>query len=956
MAEPIADLPRATYRLQFNAEFGFEAARRIVPYLARLGISHLYASPLTMARPGSGHGYDVIDFNRLNPELGDAAEFEALILELHAHGMGLILDFVPNHMGVGADNPWWLDVLEWGQESPFASFFDIDWEASARGVRDKLLLPVLGDQYGLVLEAGELQLGFDAETGSFAVRYYENMFPIALRDYPPLLRNAAERLGGAGGQLTELARRFGALAGGGSSRARRGARRDEAAALKSELAALAATGAAGAALEAAAARLNGMPGQPPTFLALHRLLESQAYRLAYWRVASSEINYRRFFEINELAGLRMERPEVFEATHKLMLGLIADGKVQGVRLDHIDGLYDPKLYCERLLRRVAEVLPRPEGAPPPALDPKAGQPIYLVVEKILARHEYLREDLPVAGTTGYEFIGLVGGLFVDPTAERHLSATYARFIGQEPEFGQIVVAAKRQVLRYSLNSELHVLAHELHRLAQQSWRSRDFTLTGLREALADVIACFPVYRTYITAAGAKVEDRRDLDWAISQARRASNLVDLSVFDFLHRALSTDLADDGQYRRRDVIATAMHFQQLTGPVMAKAVEDTAFYRYVRLISLNEVGGGPEHFGTSPAAFHTVVQQTQRFHPLSMLAGATHDHKRGEDVRARISALSELPAEWRRRVRRFALLNRSRRQEIGGRRVPSRNDEYLLYQTLIGAWPFEVQAPDDLARGDFTDRIVAYMIKALREAKLETSWSAPDTAYEEGVTQFVRRILDPVGGRAFIADLLPFQAEIARIGAVNGLAQTLLRLTAPGVPDSYQGTELWDLSLVDPDNRRPVDFELRQRWLADPRPIGTLLGEWRGGRIKQQLIARTLALRRRQPAAFSSGDYLPLSPRGAHADRIVAFARRADRVLAVVVVPRLVAPLLRDRELPLPAGAAWADTEVELPEGWTNAILFDELTGRRHAPPHSGGLAVAELLAELPVALLSTVPAD
>jgi (1->4)-alpha-D-glucan 1-alpha-D-glucosylmutase len=502
-----------------------------------------------------------------------------------------------------------------------------------------------------------------------------------------------------------------------------------------------------------------------------------------------------------------------------------------------------------------------------------------------------------------------------------------------------------------LNSELHVLADELHRLAQQSWRTRDFTLTGLREALGDVIACFPVYRTYITAAGAKAEDRRDLDWAISQARRASNLVDLSVFDFLHAALSTDLAQSGQYRRRHVIATAMHFQQLTGPVMAKAVEDTAFYRYVRLISLNDVGGEPQHFGTSPAAFHTVVQQTQRFHPLSMLASATHDHKRGEDVRARINVLSELAPEWRRRVRRFALLNRSRRQEIGGRGVPSRNDEYLLYQTLIGAWPLEVETPDDLAGSDFADRIVAYMIKAVREAKLESSWTAPDPAYEEGVTQFVRRILDPVRGRAFIADLLSFEAEIARIGAINGLAQTLLKLTAPGVPDTYQGTELWDLSLVDPDNRRPVDFALRSHWLAEPRPTAELLADWRSGRIKQQLIARTLAFRQREPALFREGDYLPFTAFGSHAERIVAFGRRTEQARAIVVAPRLVAPLLRESEVPLPPPAAWDDTGIELPDGWSDAPLLDELTDRQHAAPSSGRLAIAEVLAGLPVALLS-----
>ena len=952
--QPLPALPRATYRLQFNAGFGFADACRIVPYLARLGVSHLYASPLTMARPGSTHGYDVIDFNRFNPELGDEAEFEALVAALHQHGMALLLDFVPNHMGVGADNPWWLDVLEWGQESPFAGFFDIDWEASARGVRDKLLLPVLGDQYGKVLEAGELQVAFDAAAGAFAVRYYDNSFPVALRHYQRLLLDAAERLGGAGSPLTDLAWRFGALGGGGMSRARRGERRREAADLKTELAALAADAGVRAALEDATERLNGSPGKPLSLRNLHRLLEEQAYRLAYWRVASSEINYRRFFDINELAGLRVERPEVFEATHQLLLRLIASGKVQGVRLDHIDGLYDPAAYCRHLLARVAAVLP-PSADGSPAIDPKSGRPIWLLVEKILARHEYLREDLPVAGTTGYEFIDLVGGLFLDPAAEAALSATYQRFIEAGRDFGQVVLAAKRQILRYSLNSELHVLAHELHRLAQQSWRTRDFTLTGLREALSDVIVCFPVYRTYVTAAGARPEDRRDLDWAISQARRESAIFDQSVFDFLHAALSTELIAAGGYRRRDVIATAMHFQQLTGPVMAKSVEDTAFYRYLRLVSLNEVGGEPQHFGTSVAAFHTVVQQTLRFHPLCMLASATHDHKRGEDVRARLHGLSELPQEWDERVHRFALLNRSKRQEIGGRPVPGLNDEFLLYQILLGAWPFEIATPEADGLGEFAERIVAYMIKAMREAKQETGWTTPDPAYEDGVEQFVRRILDPVSGRPFLADLLPFQARLARIGAVNGLAQTLLKLTVPGVPDTYQGTELWDLSLVDPDNRRPVDFGLRERWVAEPLPAADLLRDWQSGRIKQHVVARTLALRSRLPELFGQGEYVPLATAGAHAERVVAFLRRSPQAVVLVLVPRLIAPLLPDSGELLPPPDAWADTALELPEAWAGAAaevtLTDELSGQRRTLPASGPVPVADLLDTLPLAMLA-----
>jgi (1->4)-alpha-D-glucan 1-alpha-D-glucosylmutase len=953
-ATPIPIVPRATYRLQFQKDFGFEDARRIVPYLAALGISHVYASPLTKARPGSSHGYDVIDFNHLNPELGDEAAFEGLIAELHAHDMGLLLDFVPNHMGVGSDNPWWLDVLEWGPHSPYATFFDIDWEASARGVRGKITLPVLGDQYGKVLEAGDLRLQFDGAEGVFLVAYYDERFPIGVGRYPQLLHATASLLDREGAALFELADRFATLSAEEASPDQWLVRRQEAFGLKAALAEIVREPAVRDALEAAVAAFNGTPGLPDTFQPLHGLLEEQAYRLAYWRVASSEINYRRFFDINQLAGLRMEQGDVFEATHRLLLRLIAEAKVQGVRLDHIDGMYDPRGYCQRLLSRVADVLAESPGGERPEIDARNGRPIYLLVEKILARHENLREDLPVAGTTGYEFINLVGGLLVDPAAERSLSATYHRFIDQEPDFAQLVLAAKQQILRYSLNSELHVLGHEFHRLAQESWTTRDFTLTGLREALADIITRFPVYRTYITDDSVKPEDRRDLDWAVSWARKETALVDHTVFDFLQAALSTDLVGTRGYERSDVIATAMHFQQLTGPVMAKSLEDTAFYRYHRLVALNEVGGEPSNFGVSPAAFHTLVQQTLRFHPHAMLATATHDHKRGEDVRARLNVLSELPLEWRSQVGRWARLNRSKRQDVDGQRVPGRNDEYLLYQTLLGAWPLEIDDPEHPGLAAFTERIVAYMIKASREAKVRTSWMAPDADYEAGLERFVRRILDPREARAFLADLLAFEPRIAVVGAVNGLAQTLLKLTAPGVPDTYQGCELWDLSLVDPDNRRPVDYELRRACLEGPVEPAALVAGWRDGRIKQHVVARTLALRGRAPALFGRGDYTALATTGRHAERVVAFSRRAGEAAALTVAPRLMAPLLQGSDRPLPPPAAWKETAIELPEGWPERPLVDELTGR-HLTSRSGRLALSELLAELPVALLASAEA-
>jgi (1->4)-alpha-D-glucan 1-alpha-D-glucosylmutase len=940
-----ATLPEATYRLQLNAGFGFDDAAAIVPYLKALGISHVYASPILQARPGSTHGYDLIDFNRINDELGGAAAFQRMIEALHADGMGLVIDFVPNHMGIGADNPWWLDTLEWGQESPFARFFDIDWEASARGVRDKVLLPTLGAQYGQVLENGELAVAFDAVGGGFHVAYYDSRFPIAVRDYAPILRAAALQLREDPG-LGSLAERFLSLAGGGSSLNRRSVRRREASLLKTELVALATQPEVATAIDATLGLLNGTPGQPASFRRLHRLLEGQAYRLAYWRVARSDINYRRFFDINDLAGLRMERPEVFDATHGLLLRLIAEGAVQGVRLDHIDGLHDPAGYCRQLLERAtaARSGERARG--------DDGPPIWLIVEKILARHEYLRDDLPVAGTTGYEFMTLVSGLFVNPSAERPLGAFYRRFTGRETPFAEMVKTAKRQILRASLGGELSVAAHALHRLAQQSWRTRDFTLTGIREALTDVIVGFPVYRTYITADGPRPEDRRDLDWAVSQARKETLIVDHTVFDFIYAALSTDLAHEPGYRRRDVVATAMRVQQLTGPVMAKSLEDTAFYRYFRLAALNEVGGEPDHFGVSVSAFHTVCQRQFRHSPLSMVTTSTHDHKRGEDTRARMLALSELPQEWARRVRRWAVLNRARGSEAASAVTISRNTEYLLYQTLIGVWPVEIRSPEDLADSDLAERIVAYMIKASREAKEETAWTAQDPDYEAALEQFVRRVLDPDRARHFLADFIPFQERIALTGAVNGLAQVLLKLTAPGIPDLYQGTELPDLSLVDPDNRRPVDYALRQAMLlADPPEPEALVRNWRDGRLKQHVVRSALLLRRKRPALFKAGAYLPLTVEGQHADRVVAFARLGDTELVIIVTPRLVTPLLAEVDEPLPAPERWGRTRIVLPEELAAGALRDRLSGRTHDLAE-GELRLGEVLGALPVALLES----
>lgn len=927
--------PRATYRLQFDSQFRFTHARALIPYLAALGISHVYASPLLMARPGSHHGYDIVDHNRLNPEIGNETEFAEFVAELHDQGMGLILDFVPNHMGIGADNPWWVDVLEWGSVSPYAQFFDIDWRPPEPSLNGKLLLPVLGDHYGAVLESGELKMRFEAEQGRFTVAYFEHAFPLSPRDYPALLQSLADQQPVLAGPLVELiAELRSALA-----LRRIGERRSRIQLVQRRLAAFAAAEPyVSQGLGAVLSQFNGQPGQPRSFDALHRVLERQHYRLAFWRVAADEINYRRFFDVNDLAGLRMERSELFQRSHQLVGRLLADGRLQGLRLDHIDGLRDPRAYLSRLARLAG----RSRGC-------------YLSVEKILAGHESLREDWPVAGTTGYEFLNLVNGLLIDASSERHLTRGYQAFTGERDSFAELVIACKRRIMRDTLASELNVLANRFNRLAKQNRHTRDYSLIALRNALAEVVAHFPVYRTYVTARSTTSEDRRDLDWAVARARKAWHTPDISIFEFIHAVLSLDLLrhSAGRYRRRDVLDAALRFQQYTGPVMAKAVEDTAFYRYVRLVSLNDVGGEPDCFGRSPAALHEANRRRRQHWPAALLATATHDHKRGEDVRARLNVLSELPREWWRRVHRWARLNRRKRRELDLGWAPDRTDEYLFYQTLVGAWPYALKPPGFTCLDEFRQRLGDYMLKAVREAKRQTSWVAPDREYESGLERFVERTLSVEHSRLFLQDVAEFVDRIGPAAAANSLSQVLLKLTCPGVPDIYQGTEYWDLTLVDPDNRRPVDYAARQQSVAIASPNWRgLLADWHDGRIKQALIRRALQLRRRCPQLFNDGTYQAIPSHGRHAERLVAFGRQwRDRVL-LVIAPRLTWPLLEGMPIPLPRG--WEDTMVELPSMVTGQTLFDQLAGRViPLASTAASLAVADLLPDLPVGLYSNL---
>jgi len=960
---PEASTPTATYRLQFHAGFTFRDAERLVPYLHALGVSHVYCAPYLKARAGSTHGYDITDHNALNPEVGDEESLSAFVEALHRHGMGQILDFVPNHVGIGGhENLWWQDLLEYGQSSPYAEFFDIDWEPAKAELRRKVLVPLLGHHYGQVLERGELELRFDPAAGSLCVWYHEHRFPIAPRTYPRVLgsRPGMPERGGlpdeAGlADLRPVLRAFRELAPPGASASRRATLRQQAEEAKLALAELAqARPAVAAHIEGVLGEINGSPGDRRSFQSLHRLLEAQHYRLAYWRVAADEINYRRFFDINELAGLRMEREDLFDLTHRRLFEWIESGYVDGLRIDHIDGLADPRSYCQRIRERLPD------------------RHLYLVVEKILAFHEQLRSDWPVDGTTGYEFLNLVNGLLVDPSGERPLDRILERFAGRGPAFDDILYTSKKNAMSFLLGSELQVLANHLDRIAESDWRTRDFTLTSVKEALKEIIACFPVYRTYVSPLGAHPDDRREIEKAVQGGRRRSSDPEPSLFRWIQQILAGDLLRGPRSYavQRDMVRFITKFQQYTSPVMAKGLEDTSFYRHQRLVSLNEVGGDPRHFGIPPEDFHAANQQRAAQWPRSMLTTATHDTKRGEDARARIDVLSEIPGEWRERVRRWAKLNRRFKETVEGRSAPTAAHEYLLYQTLIGSWPVvpEGTAPEELPC--YRERIDAYMIKAAREGKESSSWQNPDEAYEKALSGFVQKILDPTEEGAFLADLLPFARHVAELGAINSLSQLLLKLTSPGIPDVYRGCELWDLSLVDPDNRRPVDYEKRVHLLSelkqefdgsDPRTppdVRALTGRWWDGRVKLLVTWKLLEFRREHPELFLEGSYRPLSARGERAHNICAFAREDWGSTLVVAAPRLCARLEREAStFPLGA-AAWGETTVSCPDPGID--LFQDVVTGRKCPALPGGdgaeIRAADLFADLPIAAVIPVRRD
>jgi (1->4)-alpha-D-glucan 1-alpha-D-glucosylmutase len=958
-AAPRAEIPRATYRLQLHFGFRFADAADLAPYLAALGVSHCYCSPYLKARPGSTHGYDIVDHNALNPEIGERADFEAFCEALEGNGLGQILDIVPNHMAVmGRDNAWWLDVLENGPASNYAPFFDIDWHPIKDELRGKVLLPVLGDHYGNVLDHGELKLGFDDDAGSFAVDYYEHRFPLDPREYvlvlkPDIdqLRNRLPEEDPAMIRMESLLTALGNLPPrfilDDDSRAERA--RDEML-LKERLARLV--------REAPDIRryvdeclrsFNGDESYPADTARMHGLLEAQAYRLAYWRVASDEINYRRFFDINELASLRMENSDVFEATHRLILELVAQGKLQGLRIDHPDGLYDPRGYFERLQRRIGDVIGRQSAAEEP--------PLYLLAEKILASDERLREDWPIHGTTGYDFVNLVGRFLVRDEGLRALETVYFDFIERQVPYTDVLYRSKKLIMQTALASELNVLAAELDRLAEEDPHTRDFGGGGLKSALLETVACFPVYRSYVVGEQIAAADEAVINRAIGAAKRRSEAADTTVFEFLRELLLLRSASGRAPELRERVARfVMKLQQYTAPVAAKGMEDTAFYRYGRLISLNEVGGTPDRPGVSVGDLHEANSERAAEWPHSLLSSSTHDAKRSEDVRARLHVLSELPEKWRARVQAWAHGNAVFKTDADGALLPDRDIEYFFYQTLFGVWP--LGALDPAGRSELTERVAGYMSKAVREAKRHTSWINPDPEYEAALDRFVRAVLDTANAE-FLEDFAAFQQRAARLGVFNGLTQLALKLTCPGVPDVYQGNELWRFDLVDPDNRRRVDFARRRALLAELRAgfeaaagsdfIADLVNRMEDGRIKLFVTWRALTLRREHAEVFERGDYEPLRVSGARTEHVCAFARRAGGETLVVAVLRWYADLVDDGARGW-SGGALDDTSIELPAaaaGYVDAFSPGSGASRGHA--EGGAVPASELFAELPVAI-------
>lgn len=937
-------IPVSTYRLQFNKDFRFTDARPVVSYLRELGISDLYASPIFSARPGSTHGYDVTDPLSFNPEVGSEEEFEALSQELKRHDMGLLLDIVPNHMAFDPENQMLMDVLENGRSSEFFGFFDIDWNHAYESIKGRLLTPFLGKLYGECLEEGEIALKYDDE--GFSIDYYDLKLPVKIESYANIitrrLNTLKQKLGedhpdfiSLLGILYSLKNVPSSLEGSTETQKTESLqgrynqikfvkrllwdlyeKNDEVKEFIGENVKI----------------FNGEKWNPGTFGLLDGLIAEQNYRLSFWKVVNEEINYRRFFTVNQLISLKIEDENVFNRTHSLVFKLVGEGKLTGLRIDHIDGLYDPANYLKRLRDKTGDA--------------------YIVVEKIL---ELLGEDLPRSwqsqGTTGYEYLNYVNGVFCDTRNERKFSEIYSDFIGFDMPFEGLVYDKKKLIVERYMTGDVDNLAHLLKRISGRDRRGSDVTLHGLRRAILEILAVFPVYRTYIDSGNVGQKDRACIEEALKEAKDKNP--DLAAeLGFLEKFLLLEFAKNASEEEvGDQIHFVMRFQQFTGPLMAKGFEDTTLYIYNRLISLNDVGGNPDKFGFSVKELHDFNRKRKENCPHTMNGTSTHDTKRGEDVRARINVLSEMPEEWESNIEKWSRLNDKNKKILNDKGMPDKNDEYFLYQTLIGSFPFYEDE-----RSSFTDRVKEYIIKAVREAKVHTGWIKPDADYEDAFLSFIDEILKPLKQNRFLKEFLPFQKKIAHYGIFNSLSQALIKITSPGAPDFYRGTELWDLFLVDPDNRRPVDFERRREFLRDIKEkdstsglIEELLSAKEDGRIKLFLIYKSLKARNLRKDVFEKGDYVPLEIQGECKDHIIAFGRKTENDFAITVAPRFFTSLVKEDEYPL-GKSVWKDTRIIIPEGfphlWSDAFTEARVEG-------DGTLSAGEIFKSFPAALLVNV---
>ncbi len=1011
MEEEIALLPRipvSTYRLQFNHQFSFSYAVKIISYLHDLGITDIYVSPYLKAKEGSVHGYDIVDHNFLNPEIGSVEEYDELIKELHKYNMGQILDIVPNHMCITSkENIWWMDVLENGPSSPYAAFFDIDWDPLKRELKNKVLLPILGDQYGIILENGELNVTF--EEGAFYVYYYDNKFPVRPQTYSMILEQGIgelkNRLSGNNPHFVELLSIITALKNLPHYTERVSEKvterqREKEVAKKRLWKLYNESPEINNYLNKNIGIFNGVRGEPRSFDLLDQLLNEQVYRLSYWRVAAEEINYRRFFDINSLGAIRMEDPLIYRESHKFILRLIKELKVTGLRVDHPDGLYNPSEYFHWLQRscflqlRLAHIKQLKKDIPSDVtenlkdevrlpseqtnierellkqydeilLSNPQFKPFYIVGEKILIKGERMPEEWPIFSTTGYVFLNSVGGIFVETKNAKAFDDIYHKFIKTKVNFQDIVYESKKLVMKVAMSSEVNILGHYLNRISEKNRHTRDFTLNSLTGAIVETIAFFPVYRTYSNSFNVEDRDRQYIEVAIVKAKRRNPAISQSIFDFLQNVLMLRFPEDfGDSDKQEWLDFVMRYQQITGPVMAKGLEDTAFYVYNRFVSLNEVGGSPERFGTPLETFHGQNIERIKFWPHALIATTTHDTKRSENVRARINVLSEIPEEWGKCLINWRRLNKKKKPLVEGQGVPDKNEEYLLYQTLVGAWP--IGSIDDSEFDVFKKRINNYMLKAIREAKVNTSWISPNTIYEDALTIFIEKIMDNKSDNPFLKDFEPFQKKVSHHGMFNSLSQTLLKITSPGVPDFYQGTEIWDYSLVDPDNRRPVDYGIRIQMLEELKSRESELGPLRlaeelttnkgNGMIKLFLIYKALNYRKAHKELFEIGEYIPLESMGEKANNLCVFARKIGNTRAIVVVPRFLTKLITGSN-GLPLGKeTWKDTVIIIPFADVGAryrnIFTEEIVS---IVSHKGAIVLflSELFSHFPVALLEKV---